>query len=109
MTVPPNVTVVAPETKPVPVRVTEVPPVVWPVLGATLVIVGAAGGAPEVMVTVASAETGTPVLPAPTTAMLEVPVGAVDGIFIVLSPEPPDQVGGLGVKVVPVGAPVTVN
>ena len=40
MTVPPTVTVVAPETKPVPVRVSEVPPAVGPALGVTLVMVG---------------------------------------------------------------------
>ena len=40
MTVPPNVTVVAPETKPLPVRVTVVPPPVGPALGVSLVMVG---------------------------------------------------------------------
>ena len=39
--VPPNVTVVAPETKPLPVRVTTVPPAVGPAAGVTLVMVGA--------------------------------------------------------------------
>ena len=42
MVVPPNVTVVAPETKPLPVRVTTVPPAVGPALGVTLVIAGGA-------------------------------------------------------------------
>jgi hypothetical protein len=41
--VPPNVTVVAPETKSVPVRVTVVPPEVDPEDGATLDTVGAVG------------------------------------------------------------------
>ena len=40
--VPPNVTLVAPVTKPVPVRVTVVPPAVGPVEGVTLEMVGAA-------------------------------------------------------------------
>ena len=39
--VPPNVTEVAPETKPLPVRVTTVPPAVGPTPGVTLVMVGA--------------------------------------------------------------------
>ena len=42
MVVPPNVTVVAPETKLLPVRVTVVPPAVGPAPGVTLVTVGAA-------------------------------------------------------------------
>ncbi len=40
MTVPPNVTVVAPETKLLPVSVTVVPPVAGPFVGVTLVMVG---------------------------------------------------------------------
>ena len=40
--VPPNVTVVAPETKPVPVSVTVVPPTIGPAAGVTLVMVGGA-------------------------------------------------------------------
>ena len=38
--VPPNVTAVAPETKPLPVRVTTVPPAVGPASGVTLVMDG---------------------------------------------------------------------
>ena len=38
--VPPNVTVVSPVTKPVPVRVTTVAPEVGPAAGVTLVMVG---------------------------------------------------------------------
>jgi hypothetical protein len=41
--VPPNVTVVAPETNPLPVRVTVVPPLVSPELGVTLVTMGVVG------------------------------------------------------------------
>ena len=41
MAVPPNVTVVAPETNPLPVIVTVVPPAVGPAAGVTLVMVGA--------------------------------------------------------------------
>ena len=40
--VPPNVTVVAPETKPVPVMVTTVPPRIGPAAGVILVMVGTA-------------------------------------------------------------------